>query len=513
MWPRAGVLAALLALLMLAGPAPQAEAIELRVPEGYAVSHREPLADGVVQFTLTRRDPSQSVQVAWVAEDAPVALRSVLANNRLSGPRPRLERTSAMCARINCIAAVNADFAFPDTNEPVGAVVSHRELMRSPNREHHQLHIGADGELSTGTGLDWQGTLMATDLRDLTVNGVNIPRRPDQLVLYTPTHGPWTGTNPHGIEIPFEVLRPEGRIRLGQTALVRFHGRHEGGGSRIPDNGGVLSGHGEQAHELNRLWQRVESGYAANEALLRLESPQEVSESVGGSPILVREGRVWFSDAPTSFVRGRHPRTLAGWTAAGDKLLVTVDGRQPGHSTGMTLREAAHLMIGLGAVEAINLDGGGSTTFVAHGQVRNLPSDRKVDRDGRTRIVATTRDGDRVHGNVERPVVNALAIVPRGGGPAEPVSPLDPDDVALPQALSSVPPADPASSPEDAMPGLISVPPPPDETLEAQPRRDTNASVLVLAVAFAAVAAAATLASDPRFTRGGTPRRPASGRL
>ena len=60
----------------------------------------------------------------------------------------------------------------------------------------------------------------------------------------------------------------------------------------------------------------------------------------------------------------RHPRTAAGVSADGHTLiLLTVDGRQPGHSLGVTLPELADLMLELGANEAVNLDGGGSTSF------------------------------------------------------------------------------------------------------------------------------------------------------
>lgn len=63
----------------------------------------------------------------------------------------------------------------------------------------------------------------------------------------------------------------------------------------------------------------------------------------------------------------RHPRTAAGVASDGRTLiLVVVDGRQEGYSIGVTLPELAAIMIGLGAANAINLDGGGSTTFYYH---------------------------------------------------------------------------------------------------------------------------------------------------
>lgn len=60
----------------------------------------------------------------------------------------------------------------------------------------------------------------------------------------------------------------------------------------------------------------------------------------------------------------RHPRTAAGVTADGRTLiLLTIDGRQPGHSVGATLLEMADMLIELGAHDAVALDGGGSTSF------------------------------------------------------------------------------------------------------------------------------------------------------
>jgi len=63
-----------------------------------------------------------------------------------------------------------------------------------------------------------------------------------------------------------------------------------------------------------------------------------------------------------SFVSDGHPRTAIAKLKSGQILLVTVDGRQPGESIGMSLTMLADLLIEFGAVEAINLDGGGSTT-------------------------------------------------------------------------------------------------------------------------------------------------------
>jgi hypothetical protein len=71
----------------------------------------------------------------------------------------------------------------------------------------------------------------------------------------------------------------------------------------------------------------------------------------------------------------RHPRTAVGQSADGRLILVTVDGRQPGYSVGMTNFELALALARLGAVTASALDGGGSTTMAFDGRLLNRPSD------------------------------------------------------------------------------------------------------------------------------------------
>jgi len=118
-----------------------------------------------------------------------------------------------------------------------------------------------------------------------------------------------------------------------------------------------------------------------------------VTMAVGGFPDLIdagnRVGDLGVADLP-SFAASRHPRTAVAYDAAAKRLwLVVVDGRQSPHSAGMTLPELVTLLEGLGTTEALNLDGGGSSVMVVHGEVHSQPSDQTG----------------------ERPVVNALALV------------------------------------------------------------------------------------------------------
>ena len=125
-------------------------------------------------------------------------------------------------------------------------------------------------------------------------------------------------------------------------------------------------------------------------------SPFYPRDAVGGRIALVRDSVILVArdTANQSSFVARNPRTAAGIARNGKRLiLVTIDGRQKPYSDGTTLRETAEIMLALGARDALNLDGGGSTTLVYadRGSLRiaNHPSDKEG----------------------ERPVGDALAIV------------------------------------------------------------------------------------------------------
>ena len=190
----------------------------------------------------------------------------------------------------------------------------------------------------------------------------------------------------------------EAIIRNGTVARVRPPGT-----GPVPRDGLLLTGTGDAARFLRdaalpRSRVRIALTLTAAGRRLALEpsgGPATAATPavvLGVGPRLVRAGRVSIPaaaegldppQAPSffgTFVAGRQPRTLAGVRPDGTLLLVTVDGRRPGWSAGMTLPEAARLMRSLGASDALNLDGGGSTTMTVRGQVVNRPSDRGGER-------------------------------------------------------------------------------------------------------------------------------------
>jgi len=125
-----------------------------------------------------------------------------------------------------------------------------------------------------------------------------------------------------------------------------------------------------------RPWLAEQAKKGTVDLAIRIEAKEcKATDIVGAGPRLVRGGK---PDVGTeegfAHEKVRHPRTAVALTASGKILFVAVDGRQP-RSQGMRLDELAEELVRLGAVEAMNLDGGGSTTMAVRGVPRNVPSD------------------------------------------------------------------------------------------------------------------------------------------
>ena len=105
-----------------------------------------------------------------------------------------------------------------------------------------------------------------------------------------------------------------------------------------------------------------------------------VQEAIGGGALLVQDGQIHVTSS-TNYYNNRAPRTCVGITYDGKVVLMALDGRQEPWSCGGSSEEIAQIMLDAGCVIALNLDGGGSTTYVAKlegmdtAQVVNRPSD------------------------------------------------------------------------------------------------------------------------------------------
>ncbi|MFA3872824.1 phosphodiester glycosidase family protein [Streptomyces sp. MMCC 100] len=334
------------------------------------------------------------------------------------------ETTTELSASAAATAAVNAGFFVLDPKagapgDPAGVGVYDGRLLSEPVAGRPSLVIHDNARRTEITRLTWQGRI-TTPTATLPLNGINrVPglirncggsagdtptslplhdvtcTNPDELITFTPDYGART---------------PEGD---GVEAVLDAHDRvvelRSPRGGTIPPGGSSVQATGDRVADLTAL-AHVGNRLRVTTTLLDARghriSPSPRTDIVNAGPELVRDGRIHITPATDGmvhpddpswyygWVHKRNPRTLAGVDAAGRTVLVTADGRST-DSLGLSIGESAEVARSLGLRDAVNLDGGGSTTMVADGAVLNSPSDAAG----------------------ERPVGDALLVLPRRHGP------------------------------------------------------------------------------------------------
>ena len=400
--------AALSWLLPLAGPATAATA-ELplgprSLDERRAVSK---VAPGVRWTRIVRQGGPWRVNVLSIAATARVHVS--LAGETI-GERAR---PTAVARRHRAVAAINGGY-FAGDGSPAGILAAGGKLLSEPVGGRSALVPGVPppgrvapvrfdgavqvrGQTHLVDGLNrLPGEIPACggrggDRPTERPDAVTTCTDPDEIVVFTPE---WGGRTPSARGPRRDVV-----VRGGLVSSTR--GR---GDTLVPADGFVLAGTGATARPLRAAAQpgspvQLDLPLRSGRVPIDGATPSGI---VGGGPRLLARGRIrvrssaegfnplsapWFHG---SFVAARHPRTLAGVRADGRLLLVTVDGRRPGWSAGVTLNEAARMMRSLGARDALNLDGGGSTAMAVRGRTVNRPSDPTG----------------------ERPVSDALVVLP-----------------------------------------------------------------------------------------------------
>jgi Phosphodiester glycosidase len=298
----------------------------------------------------------------------------------LAGPSlPARATTSDIARRNGAIAAVNGDFgsAAPiNTFQQDGQFVrvsSSPGILFSVSKDEQTVTVGRPEPLVTAT--DPNGGTWTVDRWN------NGPLGVGEIGAYTPFGGTLWPPPPATCSarlLPTASFAPTANgLGFQQSFTVEQRGCFE---SAPPATDGVVLSALPASDEALQILSLQAGSAVTLEWTLGLTN---VWDAVGGSPILVANGRRVVGTCTTSFCSSRNPRTGVGVTAGGKILMVVVDGRQAGWSVGVSLPKFAAIFRRLGAVSALNLDGGGSSTMVVRGDVVNRPSS------GRERSVST----------------------------------------------------------------------------------------------------------------------------
>jgi hypothetical protein len=333
----------------------------------------------------------------------------------------RRETTSELSRLTGATAAVNAGFFVLDPaagapGDPAGAAVFDGVFASEPISGRPVLAMSTDARNTDILRLDWSGWVAGADGRRLALDGYNrvpglirncggtaddqptsLPLHDftctdaDELVAFDGSYGARTPSG-SGVEAVLD--------RQGRVVEVR-----EARGGAVPAGGRTVQATGSRVAELLAV---VRTGH---ELLVHTGLADETGQPVAltprtavvnGGPELVRHGEIHATPATDGmlhpgrpsfyygWVHKRNPRTFAGVDAQGRTVLVTVDGRGL-DSMGLSIGETAAVARALGLIEAVNLDGGGSTTMVADGTVVNRPSDATGERPVGDALVVLSR--------------------------------------------------------------------------------------------------------------------------
>lgn len=278
------------------------------------------------------------------------------------GPGFSTEPVSAIARRAKALAAINGSFFSPRDGEPIGLLMLDGQIVSSSYFNRSVFGIRYDGTCFINNAR-LRAAVRLDDDKIFLFNGVNQQARHHQILLYTPHWGERTRTVPDPSRREF-TIGADGTVLSANT-----------GNSVIPRDGFVVSGQGKA---LRAMLAHFRIGQRAVVYSQLSDEWEGVKSAIGGGPTLVADGRVKVTAREERFgaeiAKGRAPRTAIGYLGGTSIVMVTVDGRQA-NSVGMTLYELARLMHELGARDAINLDGGGSTSMVVRGKLVNSPSD------------------------------------------------------------------------------------------------------------------------------------------
>ncbi len=340
-------------------PAPTTPATP-EIPEGEGLEFLVYNQNGVMAFAV-------------IAAHEQYKLQPILAKGQIRGRDTLMHITQ----NLSDIALVNAGY-FSASGSIIGVTKINGEIVSSDDFNRSAIGINADGSTVFGR-VSYEGKIIFGD-KEFFVNGVNCERTENAVTIYKPSYAATSGTNDAGLEI----------IVRGNTVsdVISYKGNNP-----IPRNGFIISAHGNSIDLLGDI--KVGDKIILEEHLNSDDADFDSAiHVIGAGPRLVKDNQIFVTsrveEFPSDISTGRAPRSAVGVTKYGDFILAVVDGRQA-HSIGCTLEEWATVLRNeFGAVNAINLDGGGSTELVVKDNLVNSPSDGS-----------------------ERAVGNAVAILPK----------------------------------------------------------------------------------------------------
>ena len=386
-----------IALVVVSAPAAgvfwsaQAPAWAADAPAKYAS-----IGPGLTYSHERQGDVPWSIHVLKIARSrGDLKIVTPLAGGRVVGVEPVNRMTSwapVVRSAGTAVAAINGDFFQISGNyvaDPEGVQIVAGDLVSDDGADSICFWLDGDGnphlaDVDVALRVTWPDGVE-------TSVGLNERRPDDGAVLYTPTFAESTRTI-GGYDLALERVDdgPWLPLAVGQTYTGRVRLVNLRGNTQLASTKGWgLESKGVMAlsvgPELAEKLKPVEAGALVKISVQSTPDLTGVQTAISGQPLLIVAGKM-----VPNLIRlddKRHPRSAIGWNDT-HIFLVVVDGRKPGLWVGMNMQEIGELMQRLGCTDAMNLDGGGSSTMWLDGQIMNCPSDGSPRPVGNALVVA-----------------------------------------------------------------------------------------------------------------------------
>lgn len=312
------------------------------------------ITTGVKHIKLTKYYSGKPVKINIVEADLKLAQNLALTPALSSDSTLKSRRTITTIAKNNkALVALNGTYFKPQTGVPLGTLMINGKMYTGPIYDRVAMGIFDDGKfdiarVKLNANVKGSGHIIKVD-------NINQPRILSTYVLaYTPE---WGKTSPYAPKYGMNLLVENNTITKASANPIE-----------IPKDGFVLSG---PKSILTPLLDKKDAELTVN------TNPEwkNVKHIISGGPYLVKDNEVYVDMTAQKLgaIGGRNPRSAIGYTVDNNLILVAVDGRE-GSSIGLTLTELANFMKSIGCINAMNLDGGGSTVMYVNGKVVNSPA-------------------------------------------------------------------------------------------------------------------------------------------
>lgn len=311
---------------------------------------------GVKHIKVTKYYDGRPVRINIVEIDLKLAENFELkpALSSTSNNLKSRKTITTIAKNTNSIVAVNGTYFKPQTGVPLGTLMIDGKMYTGPVFDRVAMGIFDNGFDMERVQFD---SVLEGSKSSIKVDNINQPRMlATHVIAYS---NDWGKTSPASPKYGFQIAIKDNKVIGASYSSLS-----------IPEGGYVIVGPAKLLKPL-AFEKKVELKIGT--------SPdwKNVNHIISGGPYLVKNSEVFVDMTAQKLgsVGGKNPRTAIGYTKDNEMIMVAVDGRE-GSSVGMTLMQLANFMKSLGCVNAMNLDGGGSTVMYVNGQVVNRPQVR-----------------------------------------------------------------------------------------------------------------------------------------